>query len=70
MGVIIMAEIHKYLKAIGREVKRGHPPLTLTPAMKARMVRLYVVKGFSVRDVAAALKIRQEPSGWCLRPKV
>lgn len=54
-----MARI-KYQEALGLEVKRGRPRRIVTPTMKKRIRRLYVDKGFSLRDVAAAMKIKKE----------
>jgi hypothetical protein len=48
-----MAKI-KYLEAIGREVKRGRPPVGKAPS-KAELIKLYIQEDRSVRDVAAAL---------------
>jgi hypothetical protein len=44
----------KYQEAASLEVKRGRPPIGLTPS-KADLVKLYVKEGQSVRDVAMAL---------------
>jgi transposase-like protein len=48
-----MARI-KYLEALGREVKRGRPPVGPAPS-RADLVKLYVKEGCAVREVAAAL---------------
>jgi len=48
----------KYLEAIGREVKRGRPPAGTAPS-KEDLVRLYVEESRSVRDVAAAQKLKR-----------
>jgi hypothetical protein len=54
-----MARI-RYQEAAGLEVKRGRPRRIVTPAMKKRLRRLYVEEGFSLCDVAAAMKIKKE----------
>lgn len=44
----------------GPALKRGRPALTLTDAAKARLHRLYIVQGLSVRDVGQHLKIGEK----------
>lgn len=41
----------KYQEAIGQKPQRGRPGLTATDAAKARLHRLYIVQGLSVRAV-------------------
>jgi hypothetical protein len=53
-----MARI-RYHEAIGREVKRGRPPVGPAPS-KADLVKLYVQEKRSVRDVAAVLGITKD----------
>lgn len=49
-----MAEIHRYIKALGWEVKRGRPPIGPTPS-KSDLVKFYIKKGYAIRDIAAKL---------------
>jgi len=51
-----MARI-KYMEAAGRQAKRGRPRLAVDDEMKARLMRLYIEEGLSVRDIAAELGI-------------
>jgi len=57
MEIIIMAYIHKYLKALGREVKRGRPSVTVSAGTKRKLIRLYLDEGLSIREVTARLGI-------------
>jgi len=49
----------KYQEALGLEVKRGRPRLTLAAKEKKKLTRLYIVQELSTREVAKAMKISE-----------
>jgi len=56
----------KYKEAIGLEVKRGRPTERPAPT-KTDLVRLYVLEGRSVRDVAEALNCSKDMIHYALK---
>ncbi len=50
----------KYQEAIGQTPKRGRPALAVSDAEKARLHRLYIIQGLSVRDLGRNLGIGEK----------